>query len=143
MEEEKAALSPLSADRIYTVTKRKETLVLQVRVLEESRKTLLRNLARSYGIVEEPSLDLMIRCFPRSEGERLLELRRRLREQVARLCRHSEENRLAMDSSRQWISLAINLLRNLGADGTSPGTYGTRGEVTGDVRGRILNRHAV
>lgn len=143
IEEERAALSTLSAERVYETSKRKETLALQVRVLEEARESLCRNLARSYGAPGETTLLGLSRRCPAHARKRLLELRRRLRDEAAAISRYSETNRLALDSSRQWIGLAVNVLRSLGADRAGRGTYGATGEMAGDVRGRILDRRTV
>jgi len=143
LEEERHSLAALSVERIYEGTKRKETLALQIRLLEEARKTLCQKLSREYGLRAESSLVQLCRKFPQAERRKLLDLRRQLREQGALISRCHEDNRFLVDSSYHWIQLAINVLRSLGADQRSQRTYNPTGEMSGTYRGRILDRRQI
>lgn len=143
LEEERHSLATLSIDRIYEGAKRKETLALQVRLLEDARKTSCQSLSRQYGLGAECSLAQLSRKFPPGERRKLINLRRQLREQAALISRYQEDNRLLVDSSHHWIHLAINVLRSLGADPGSQRTYNPSGEMAGGWRGRVLDRHRI
>ena len=125
--EEGQALLSRSPQTVLDLVRRKETLVLKIRTLEESRHLISQRLAKAWGT---PAATLTLsEIAARSEpvsGAKLLEIRARMRSCVERLRVANERN---SDLCRNGMETVRSIMEAVAGELNRPGrqAYGPRG----------------
>jgi flagellar biosynthesis/type III secretory pathway chaperone len=123
-EEEHAALARRRPDSILETTRRKETMALQIKTLEESRRAIYRRLGRQWGIpTEELRLqDAIARCTG-DLSVRLSEIRDALRDVTVKLTEYSARNmRLCQGGIETIHTILQSAVRDVAKSGNN--SYG-------------------
>ncbi len=109
--EEREALASLAADRLGELTARKETLVLRVKALDESRRLLARRLAAAAGVApDDVTVSKLIEVAPPNMAAALADVAARLRDAVRRCRELNDMNARAAARGAELVAGAVRFL---------------------------------
>ena len=129
LEDEERALLAGESGRVAELTKRKETLALELKVLEEARATLMSRLAAELAVpVESVTLTGLLDLAPASVVPSLRELRDELSDLTRRLFETNRRNGFLLERSLAHVRGALALLTSLV---TQQPTYEPTGRLFG------------
>lgn len=129
LEDEERALLAGESGRVVELTKRKETLALEIKVLEEARATLMGRLAAELTVpVESVTLTGLLDLAPADEVPSLRELRDELSDLTRRLFETNRRNGFLLERSLAHVRGALALLTSLV---TQQPTYEPTGRLFG------------
>lgn len=129
LEDEERALLAGESGRVVELTKRKETLALELKVLEEARATLMGRLAAELAVpVESVTLTGLLDLAPADEVPSLRELRDELSDLTRRLFETNRRNGFLLERSLAHVRGALALLTSLV---TQQPTYEPTGRLFG------------
>jgi len=141
--EEARLLVANDTDGIAAVSRRKDTLALQIRSLEESRLLLVDKLAR---FIQRPfeglTLAEIVETAPEAQRGLLAETRERLKSVVERVEAHNDRNRLLVENSLSLLHGGIQSLQSqLRSRFSPPAAYGpARHRSVAPAGGAVLAR---
>lgn len=136
VEEKKVLLNP-SLDRIYESNARKETVILEAKLLEEVRSGIVRKLAASLGRPEQDvTLSGLALAAGQNRGRLIQETLGVLSPLLKEIRQRNESNRLLADSSLLFVKSSLQFINDL----ISPGVgYLETGKMNSLSRnGRLL-----
>ena len=126
---EEAAVLQGKTESIQEITKQKETLALELKVLEEARTTLMRRLAALLSRrAESLTLSVLIELGPEEYRSPLAELRAELQHSMAKLNEVNRRNGFLLERALAHIRGALSLITTLV---TQPPTYEPTGRLHG------------
>ncbi len=129
LEDEERALRSGDSGRVAELTKRKETLALELKVLEEARATLMERLSARLAMpVESVTLTRLLDIVPAALAPSLSELRDELTDLTGRLFEANRRNGFLLERSLAHVRGALSLLTSLV---THPATYEPNGQLFG------------
>lgn len=132
IKEEKAAILDGNPDLLLETSKSKETLALEMKVLEEARGALIDKLAKAHNI---PARDLTFSTItsiaPKEFAPALKSMYQTMQEQVRQLDDIQRGNALLIRSSLEHIQRSISLITS--AMSANP-TYSVGGKVSGEQK---------
>lgn len=139
--EENEALLSMDSDALLAVTKTKDTLVLRLKALEESRETVTKQIADAAGLSYD-TIDLrtIVSLFPGETGTVLESLRSIISSLVTQCRSENERNKKVLSTGAKVLSDALHFFHQALS---SPPVY----EETKKVRvkstsGAVLSRQA-
>lgn len=126
---EEAAVLQGKTETVQEITKQKETLALELKVLEEARATLMGRLGVLFGQSSESlTLGVLIELGPEQYRPALLELRRELQDSMTKLNEVNRRNGFLLERALAHIRGALSLITTLV---TQPPTYEPTGRLHG------------
>lgn len=137
---EREVLTAVSLPTLLALTTQKETLVLELSVIEEGRQLVLRKLAEHLGVpVVELSLGRLSTLAPQPFAEGFQRCRTDLVALVEAVSQVNAQNTLLLSSSLDAVQMSLGLLSRL----LEPGpTYGSGGELDPTrTGGRVVQKH--
>ena len=140
VEEERQALTLGSPDRVLDVVRRKDTLLLQIRTVDESRDLICTRLARQWGIARKAlTLSEIVERCDGPTATRMSDARKRLRDCVDSLGKAGRSNAALCHSGIETIRRVIEGLASSSetSDKTSP--YSRTGSPQAAKRQSTLN----
>jgi flagellar biosynthesis/type III secretory pathway chaperone len=141
LEDEERALIHGESGRVAELTKRKETLALELKVLEEARATLMDRLAAHLAMpVESVTLTGLLDLAPVTLTSSLHELRDELSDLMGRLFEANRRNGFLLERSLAHVRGALALLTSLV---THPPTYESTGQLFGSGSSVTIFDHRV
>jgi len=142
---EKDALLANDADGVLEITRRKDTLAMQIRSLEESRFLLMDKFARALERrADELTLADLSETAPESLRAPLAAARDRLRAAVEQVTRSNDRNRTLVECSMRLLHGAIETIqKQLRPTVSSPAGYGPSRPGGARPVGGVIARHRV
>jgi flagellar biosynthesis/type III secretory pathway chaperone len=126
---EEAAVLQGKTETVQELTKQKETLALELKVLEEARTTLMGRLGMLFGQPSESlTLSVLIDIGPEQYRPALIELRQELQDSMAKLNEVNRRNGFLLERALAHIRGALSLITTLV---TQPPTYEPTGRLHG------------
>jgi len=138
-QQERQVLTAASLPTLLALTTHKETLVLELSVIEEGRQLVLRKLAEHLGVpVADLSLGRLSTLAPQPFADGFQCCRTDLGALVEAVSQANEQNTLLLSSSLNSVRISLGLLSRL----LEPGpTYGSGGAVdTLGTGGKVLQK---
>ena len=130
LQKERRTVVDCSIEDLIQINKRKENLVLKMRILEQSRQSLLEELAEAIGIPTEAlTLSVLEERLEEPMATKLNILRSKLSAILQSIREANEENRVFLQHSVDFVKGSLDLIRHLTL--TSP-TYMASGGLDGD-----------
>ncbi|RMG04208.1 MAG: flagellar protein FlgN [Nitrospirae bacterium] len=118
LRKEKEAIISFNPVAIEEMAKRKDALLLKLRILDEERRRLLDE--RFKNSHEEPDLMTLYR---ETKDDRLPDLRGRLRSLLEGVQELNELNRIMIDRATVHVRMSSRFFQTFGVGETSPDTY--------------------
>ena len=126
---EESAVLQGKTETVQEITKQKETLALELRVLEEARATLMARLAVLFGVpVETLTLSALVELGPDEHAEALKALQGELSDLMGKLREANRRNGFLLERALAHIRGALSLMSTLV---TQPPTYEPTGKLHG------------
>jgi flagellar biosynthesis/type III secretory pathway chaperone len=130
LQKERRTVVDCSIEDLIQINKKKENLVLKIRILEQSRGALLEKLAQSIGITPEAlTLSVLEERLKEPFVSQLRSLRSNLRAILQSIREANEENRVFLKHSVDFVRGSLDLIQHLTL--ASP-TYMASGGLDGD-----------
>ncbi len=141
LQEEQEGLIQAKIDSIEEVEKKKENVLLKIRLLEESRIGLIQKIRSSCGLSEdEMTLGRIIQVADQRYKKDLGRCQADLRELVTTVSNLSRMNQRLVGHSLDYLKGSLTLLNQLTGRGA---TYQQDGHITaGDGESRVINQKA-
>ncbi len=133
---EKEILVESRLDELNENNKAKDTLLVRIRSLENSRTKLARDLAvLTSSDVDQPRLLELASNMPKEQGDRLRNMHSVLELLIRRVSEVNKTNEELVQSALRSITGAMEAIK----DGLAPQTtYGQKGSLTGKTEGGAL-----
>ncbi len=130
LQKERRTVVDCSIEDLIQINKKKENLVLKMRILEQSRQALLEKIAEAIGIPPEAlTLSVLEERLEEPLANQLSTLRSKLRAILQSIREANEENRVFLQHSVDFVKGSLDLIRHLTL--TSP-TYMPTGGLESD-----------
>lgn len=120
-------MAKLQIEELERNNKAKTTILLKIQTMDEARKCAVRQLAMAFGLAEDKvRIEDLSRVLNKTEGEKLNQLRTRLRAVIEKAKSVQEKSAHLAQASLAWINGSLASFQGL--VGTVP-TYGPQGKV--------------
>jgi len=114
LQKERRTVVDCSIEDLIQINKEKENLVLKMRILEQSRQTLLKKIAEVMGIPPELlTLSVLEERLEEPLAKQLSALRSKLRAILQSIREANEENRVFLQHSVDFVKGSLDLIRHL------------------------------
>jgi flagellar biosynthesis/type III secretory pathway chaperone len=139
LHKEKACLIDLSTEEIVENTKRKETCTLKIKMLEESRLSLIKRLSPHFSIsLHELTLSKLISQLDEPHRSELEEVRSTLRSLINSIQEINQHNSMVVKDALHYCQRSLDFLYS--ATVANP-TYVDSGKIKDPTRfGRLLSK---
>lgn len=139
LQEERELLINLSTEEILENTKRKETCILKIKMLEESRSVLVERLSHYYGLpAEELTLSRIVSLSEEPQRSTLDRVQSTLTALIKSIKEANRHNCLVVKDTLHYCNRSLDFLYSSSA--ASP-TYAGGGRIKDPVRfGRLLSK---
>lgn len=108
---EKEILIAADLDELNTNNKSKETMLLKARSLEETRQSIVKELALSEGLSEDIRLKDLALHFGGAEGERFQKVHAVLNLLITRVREHNQHNEQLVNSALDTVTGGMQSIR--------------------------------
>jgi flagellar biosynthesis/type III secretory pathway chaperone len=142
LEKERDSLRSFRAEDLVETTKEKETTLIKIRMLEESKKALIHRLSVAFHFQNEEdfSLSKISSLIPIELSSQIEILQERIKDLVIRIKKFNERNRSFLESSIKTVEESISLLVSAGKKGKH---YLSTGEIAPILKNGILLNQSV
>jgi flagellar biosynthesis/type III secretory pathway chaperone len=139
LEKERECLKSYKVENLLESNKGKETCLIKIKMVEESRKSLIQRLARAFHIPpQELTLPELISIAEKPISSQLQTYHIRLTELTTQIQGFNQRNKEFLQSSVDQVNVCLSLLSSLGA---SKKVYQATGEMARpDGNGRLFSR---
>ena len=111
LQEERAAMHAMAIDPLTQATSRKETLLLRIKALDESRKLLAQRLAAELGLTrEQVTLTHLAEVLPAAQAAPLRAAGNALRKRVEECQELNRHNAMAAERGMDLVNRSIQYL---------------------------------
>lgn len=139
LEKERESLKSYRIESLLESNKEKETCLIKIRMMEESRRSLIHRLAKEFRVSpDELTLSKLCSITEKPVSSQLETFYNRLTELTKQIQGFNQMNKEFLQASIEQVQVCLSLIGSLGADKKG---YQATGEMAKpDGNGRLFNR---